>query len=252
MGRKLDNAIGLYMEGIRDGNAREAIFKFTGSRYTQHSTGVADGVEGFLAFFEPFLERCPERDIRVVRAIEDGPYAFCHVSQSLNGGESRWVTTDLFDTDADDKIIEHWDVIEAWQPDTPDGRSQIGGAAEVVDLDRTEDNKRIVGAFVADVLIGGALDEMETFVARDLLQHDLSIDHGVDAWRADLTARRVAYREEFRRIGQGNFVVTYCKVDVDSEPHAVFDVFRLADGRIVERWVNSEVVLADTGNSGKF
>lgn len=51
MSQKLDHALGLYMHGIRDGNVRDAITKYTGDRYTQHSTGVPDGVEGFIAFF---------------------------------------------------------------------------------------------------------------------------------------------------------------------------------------------------------
>ena len=71
---KLTHAKGLYLEGIRDGNMREALSKHVGDRYTQHSTGVADGKEGFMAFFGPFLERTPVRDIQVVRAIEDGRY----------------------------------------------------------------------------------------------------------------------------------------------------------------------------------
>jgi len=62
MTAKLDNAIALYMEGIRDGNARQAVETYTGDRYTQHSTGVRDGVEGFVEFFEPFIERNPSRD----------------------------------------------------------------------------------------------------------------------------------------------------------------------------------------------
>lgn len=60
MGNKKKNAIGLYMEGIRDGNPRAAIKKFTGKRYTQHSTGVKDGVEGFIEFFEPFIKKTPK------------------------------------------------------------------------------------------------------------------------------------------------------------------------------------------------
>ena len=69
MSAKKDNALGLYMEGIRDGNALEALNKYTGRRYTQHSTGVANGKQGFLDFFTPFLERTPKRDIRVIRLI---------------------------------------------------------------------------------------------------------------------------------------------------------------------------------------
>ncbi len=252
MTKKLDNAVALYIEGIRDGNAREAVTKYTGERYTQHSTGVADGIEGFVAFFEPFIERCTDRDIRVVRAIEDGPNVFCHASQSLNGGEARWITTDLFDTDASDRIIEHWDVIGAWAPDSADGRSQVGGPTEVTDLERTPENKERVRRFVEQVLIGGAHTGAGQFVSADLVQHDLQIANGLDAWLGDLARRNVSYQEIFKLIGQGNFVVTYCKVNVGADAHAVFDVFRFADGHTVERWTNAEVVPDDSGNSGKF
>lgn len=249
---KLQNAIGLYMEGIRDGRPREAVAKYTGARYTQHSTGVADGQAGFIAFFEDFLQRCPKREIEVVRAIEDGRYVFCQAAQNLNDGASRWITTDLFDTDDDDKIIEHWDVISEWRDDTADGRSQLGGSAEVQDLSRTSENKALVQHFVEAVLIGGAHERMTEFVADDLEQHDLSLGNGVSAWREALASTRTRYRDLFRLIGQGNFVVTYCEVDVAGASHAVFDVYRLAEGRIVERWTNREIVPEDTGNSGKF
>ncbi len=89
MSRKIDNAIGLYLEGIRDGNPREAVAKYTGDRYTQHSTGVRDGADGFVEFFEGFIERNPVRDIQIVRALVDGQYLFVHAYQSLNNGEAE-------------------------------------------------------------------------------------------------------------------------------------------------------------------
>ncbi len=76
MSERLDNAINLFMECIRDGKAREAVTKYSGVRYTQHSTGVRDYIEGFVEFFEPFLERNPIRDIGVIRAIEKERYVF--------------------------------------------------------------------------------------------------------------------------------------------------------------------------------
>ena len=91
---------------------REAVAKHTGDGYTQHSTGVADGVEGLVEFFTPFTERCSVRDIHVVRSLVDGSYVFVHVYQDINNGEARWVTADLFDTDDDEKIVEHWDNME--------------------------------------------------------------------------------------------------------------------------------------------
>ena len=94
MSQKLKNATGLYMEGIRDGNAREAITKYTGERYTQHSTGVKDGVEGFLEFFEPFLERNPVRDIRVIRSVVDGQHTSGTRRRSRSGAWSPRSSTE--------------------------------------------------------------------------------------------------------------------------------------------------------------
>jgi hypothetical protein len=68
MTARLDHARGLYLEGIRYGDVRAALGRRTGDRYTQHSTGVADGSEGFLAFFEPFLARHPQREIELARS----------------------------------------------------------------------------------------------------------------------------------------------------------------------------------------
>src|SRR5882672_3572081 len=76
--RKAANARALYLGGIRDAHVREAVTANTGDRYTQHSTGVRDGVEGFVEFFDEFVVRNPKRDIQIVRAIEDGPYVFVH------------------------------------------------------------------------------------------------------------------------------------------------------------------------------
>jgi len=104
--------------GYPRAHVREAVTANTGDRYTQHSTGVRDGVEGFVEFFDEFVVRNPKRDIQIVRAIEDGPYVFVHAFQSINGGESQWVTTDLFDTDGNDRIVEHWDVISAFTAPT--------------------------------------------------------------------------------------------------------------------------------------
>ncbi|MFA0382360.1 nuclear transport factor 2 family protein, partial [Vibrio sp. 10N.222.54.A3] len=87
MSNKLANATNLYMEGIRDGHALEAVTKYTGQRYTQHSTGVRNGIDGFVEFFEPFLKRCPVRDIKIIRSIVDGQFVFVQAFQDINNGE---------------------------------------------------------------------------------------------------------------------------------------------------------------------
>ena len=171
---KVENAIGLYMDGIRDGRPREAVTKYTGARYTQHSTGVKDGVEGFVEFFEGFLARNPVRDIRVVRSLVDGRYVFLQAYQSLNNGEYEYVTTDFFDTDEDDRIIEHWDVISLYSAQTPSGHTAIDGPTAVTDLDKTEANKALVRSMITDLLMPGG----DASRAREYLSADRYIQHG--------------------------------------------------------------------------
>ncbi len=260
MGTKLDNAVGLYLEGIRDGNARDAVHKFTGDRYTQHSTGVRDGAEGFIEFFEPFIERNPDRDIRIVRAFEDGRYVFLQAYQSLNGGESKWVTMDLFDTDENDRIVEHWDVISAVVEPTVSGHTQIDGPVEITDLDRTEQNKAVVREFLSEVLQKGQSERISGFIsANTYIQHNPQVGDGIEGVQMFLgqladRGESMVYEDVAFVIGQGNFVATYSRVNRAGQQLAVFDLFRLEDGLIVEHWDNMEPVPdpAHANNSGKF
>ena len=248
MNRKLENASNLYLEGIRDGNAREAVTRYTGRRYTQHSTGVRNGVEGFVEFFEAFLERNPVRDIRILRSIVDGQYVFLQVFQDINNGEAQWVTTDLFDTDQDDRIIEHWDVISAFTSAEDTDEDQIGGASEIEDPDSTDDNKEIVRNFLCDVMLLGQRKRLETYLnPAALLEHRAA---GV----APFTDYLGHYDLVFKIIGQGNFVAAYSRVVVDDQAIARMDLFRLRDGHIEEVWVNQETILpkSEWGNGGKF
>ena len=258
MGRKLENATNLYMKGIRDGNAREAVTEYTGDRYTQHSTGVRDGIEGFVEFFEPFLERNPIRDIQVIRGWEDGQYVFVHVYQSLNHGESQWVTTDFFDTDENDKIIEHWDVISAYAASTPSGHTSVDGPTEITDLDKTEANKAIVRAMIEDVLmVGGDPTKIDAYIsAETYIQHNKDVADGLEHFKRLALAEHppLIYTDLHLLVGCGNFVATLCRAEWEGAPYAQVDIFRLENGKIVEHWDNVEPVSPEETwvNRGKF
>ncbi|GAB5509791.1 MAG: nuclear transport factor 2 family protein [Hyphomicrobiales bacterium] len=255
MSQGLDNVRAIYLEGIAGGNAREAVLKYTGHRYTQHSTGVGDGAEGFLAFFEPFVARNPKRDIEIVRILEDGPWVFCNAYQSLNDGGAQWVTMDLFYTDPDGLILEHWDTIAPYVAVTPSGTDMVRGATDIDMGADTQSNKAVVLEYTKQVLQEGDPAKLDQFVSADIVQHAPSIGAGragVADWLASNAAGR--YEMLFQLIGQGDFVVTYGKRHADGQDIAVFDVYRLVDGVIVEHWMNEEEIgpRETWGNSGKF
>ena len=260
MGQKLENAKGLYLEGINQGKPHEALNKYIGDRYTQHSAGVADGKEGFLEFFIPFLERNPVRDIKIVRSIEDGQYVFVQAHQSLNNGEYYYVTGDIFDTDNSDKIIEHWDVIQEEVRETASGRSMVDGHTEIEDEDKTEDNRQLITAFFDEVLIGGQFDRLEEFISKEQYhQHNPSVEDGIEGLAKFIQGMAeqgvsMRYQKAHKILVQGNFAAALSHVKMNEEDWCFMDIFRMKAGKIVEHWdVLEKIGPEETwNNSGKF
>ena len=260
MSQKTQNAIGLYNEGINQGHAKEALNKYIGARYTQHSAGVADGKEGFLEFFIPFLQRNPVRDIQLVRTIEDGNFVFTHAHQNLNNGRFYYVTADFFDTDSDDKIIEHWDVIQEEKRETASGRSMVDGPTEVEDLDKTEENRTLVQGFFDEVLIGGNFQHIEDYIsATEYAQHSPVVEDGIRGFQKFLITlaeqgSSMQYQKLHRLVVEGNFAASLSHVKMNEEDWCIIDVFRVQQGKIVEHWnVQEKMGPKDTwNNSGKF
>lgn len=248
MGERLENAKRLYMEAIQDGHAAEAIEKYSGARYTQHSTPVKDGKDGFVEFFEDFHRRNPVREIQILRGFEDGPFVFLHVLQILNHGEFRYVTADIFETDQAAKMIEHWDIIEEVVDGTASGHTQVDGPTEAADPDRTEANKALVSDFLQAVMVKGAYEKLNEYVSESAYVEHSSRDEPM------------IYREIHRVIGSGSFVAVLAKVSVGKgagiggTEFAVIDLFRVADDKVVEHWsVGEKIAPEETWvNSGKF
>ncbi len=255
MGQGLENVRRIYLEGIAGGNAREAVERYTGHRYTQHSTGVGDGAEGFLAFFEPFVERNPKREIEIVRIFEDGAWVFCQAYQSLNDGAAQWVTMDMFYTDTDGLILEHWDTIAAYQASTLSGEDMVAGPTDIDTSADTAANKSTVLEYTKQVRQERTIEVIDQFIAEDLIQHTPNIGPGRNGLVAWLTSSEGGQFEMlFQTLGQGDFVMTYGKRHAKGKDIAVFDLYRLSAGKIVEHWMNEEEISPrdQWGNTGKF
>ncbi|MCH4896998.1 polyketide cyclase [Marinilabiliaceae bacterium JC040] len=256
MNNKLENAKSLYLKGIRDGKL-EAADLYTGNSYTQHSTGVKDGVEGFKEFFKDFLSRTETRDIRIRRSLQDGDYVFLHVYQNIDNKKAEWITTDMFLTDDNDKLIEHWDVISKYinTDKTKSGYDPIFGDFIISDIDKTEENKSIIKSFLIEIHQNKKFEELEKYISIDsYIEHSVSIKNGFENFRAFLLNNDVTYDNIFHIMGEGNYVVSYSKVKINNSSLAVFDIYRLENGKIVEHWDNMEEIpsIEEQANSGKF
>ena len=104
------NAIAFYKMAY-EGKPREAVETYVGEKYIQHNPDVADGKEGFIAYFEKMQNEYPDKSISFVRSVAEGNRVALHTHQTWPGND-QYVTMDFFRFDDDGKIVEHWDAIQ--------------------------------------------------------------------------------------------------------------------------------------------
>jgi len=105
-----ENAIAYYKMAY-EGNPAKAIELYVGDQYTQHNPDVADGLDGFIEYFERMQKEYPEKSIEFVRCIAEGDLVAMHTHQIWPDNE-EYVTMDFFRFDSAGKICEHWDSIQ--------------------------------------------------------------------------------------------------------------------------------------------
>ena len=151
----------IFKEDVRDllksieTGERGPIGSIDPSRYTQHNLGAADGLAGFGAL----MQQVPKGSARVktVRVFQDEDFVFAHTDYNFFGPK---IGFDIFRFD-DGKIVEHWDNLqEKPARPNPSGHSMIDGPTEASDLEKTEANKKLVRAFVDDILVHGRMEKL--------------------------------------------------------------------------------------------
>jgi predicted SnoaL-like aldol condensation-catalyzing enzyme len=226
MGPKLSNVVDFYIHGVRDGHLSAAIDKYVGDGLIEHSPGIRDGRDGLFRAYEHLVDRHYRRQVFPLRGFEDGSLVFLHTFSTFGWREIEQVTLDIFDTDADDHIIEHWGVTAPLSGRTASGASQVDGSRWVGDAELTSVNKEIVRRYVQRCLIGGG--DVTPYVGA-CLEHDPE------------PVGPAGYRSLRQLAGSGDFVATAGQyADRTGTLRTAGDLFRVEGGRIVEHWAVRE------------
>ncbi|MGQ7844685.1 nuclear transport factor 2 family protein [Granulosicoccus sp. 3-233] len=236
----------------------DATRKLLAEDYIQHNPAVPTGAA-------PIIELLPLlKDSGITsttfRMIAEGDLVVAHglyQDAQLFGAESL-VAFDVFRVEGG-QVVEHWDNLQPLVTDTVSGNSMLDGARDIIDLDKTAANKLLVTKFVNDVLHGDAPEKITDYLSTETyIQHNPHIGNGLDGLGAAFDAMKEAditmsYSSTPLIVAEGNFVFTASAGEQGGTPTAFFDLFRVADGKIVEHWdVVSEIPDEMAHDNGKL
>ncbi len=151
-------------------------------------------------------------------------------------------------------------MISEYVDSTPSGHTSVDGPTEVLDLDKTGENKELVRMLISDGLMrGGNPQNIPNYISSDkYVQHNKEVEDGMGNFLklASSPNRPLNYEEIVLMVGQGNFVATLCRANWNdgktNQDFAQVDLFRVENGKVVEHWDNVEPVPEDDVNGGKF
>ncbi|QVI27275.1 nuclear transport factor 2 family protein [Mycolicibacterium neoaurum] len=214
--------------------------------YIQHNPAVPDGPEGI----REFIGASPADAVfELHRVIADG--SLVALQSSLHGvAPDPLATIDIFRVQ-DGKLIEHWDGMQPIAADTDSDSPAWAGATHIKDADKTEQNRDLVTSFIADVLTNGEIDRVCDYV--DTARYRQHPTGGAGDSTAADQAQAINYTTVHHVVAEGDLVVTLTEGTSTRNHSAFFDIFRVEDNKIVERWnVTSTVPTEAANDNGMF
>lgn len=224
------------LQSIETGDA-QAFTYINPQHYTQHNLSIPDGVAGIgqIVGSKPV----GTFKAKVIRAFEDGDYVFIHTEYDFFGPK---VGFDVFRFE-NGLIVEHWDNLMPVTAPNLSGHTLTDGWTDLQDLDKTQANKKLVETFFVENIFQHA-NTFANYIAPDIIQHNPNGGDGLNGLGQLMQffttgGNTLRYDRLHKVLGEGNFVLLMCEGIYGANggtPTAFYDLFRVANGKLVEHW----------------
>ena len=233
MSSKKKEQVSALLKGIETGDP-EAVTVVNENKYIQHNPLTKTGNIGLAELFKRLAQTNPK--VEIVRVFEDGDYVFAHTDYDFNVVE---VGFEVFRFE-DGLIVEHWDNLQG-KPEGPNlsGHTMLDGPTELSDHYDTETNRALIRSFIQEVMVDEQVENLDQYVDADnYTEHNPGMKDGLVALRENLTQNieKRDYQTIHRLLAEGNFVLCVAEGFRNDVHVSFYDLFRIAQGKIVEHW----------------
>jgi len=236
----------------------DAIDEYVGPTYRQHNPTVADGPDDFRRLVTGLKANAPNRHNTVQRVIAQGDFVLLH-TRSQNPPGPDVALTDIFRV-TDGKVSEHWDTIQPAPAKTASGSDMFATLSQPPVSDSqsassTASTERLVRSYFTSLNTNKDLTAIDRYVASSLYEHDPKLASGSAALKSAYASRFTEVPQSsassplFITEGELAAVRYHYQSHAADRGQAVTEIFRVQDGKIVERWTVSQPVPAQSANS---
>jgi predicted SnoaL-like aldol condensation-catalyzing enzyme len=240
----------------------DAVGKYVSPDYKQHNPTAADGPGALRGLVLGIKAHAPASQTTIEHVIAQGDLVLIHHWSQNSPGDTGTAIADIFRV-TNGKISEHWDALQSVPATTASGNDMFrtlsqpppaDGPPTTDSITATDSTGSLVRSYFAELNANRDLTAIDRYVSSTLYEHDPSLARGSAALRS-------AYANRFAEVPQssassplfvteGDFAAV--RYHYQSTPAdrglAVTEMFRVQDGKIVERWTVSQPVPATSAN----
>lgn len=222
-----------------------AVNAYLSPDFIQHDPRIADGRAGLRAYLTTQNATYPHSYVSIKRVVGEDGLVAVHSNLVLERGTKGYAVLDLYRL-VDGKIAEHWGTTQEVPATTVSGNDMFSTlssprVSRPNPVAPSALNERIVTAMYTRVFVDKDVTAFDRYIVDPYYQHNPGFANGIQAAKDGVAGMFAAFpdfhTDIFRVIAEGDLVVIQSRGTLmPGLASAVFDIYRVRGGKVVEHW----------------